>query len=63
LKGRIVLTRSATSDLTIFFLMQFTFFTRPVSFILALTVSKTWCIAAPTADLRLPHIFGNGMVL
>ncbi len=58
-----MLARSTTSHLTIFSLMQFTFFTRPVSFIITLAVSATWCIAAPTTDLRLPHIFGNGMVL
>jgi sialate O-acetylesterase len=58
-----VLARSTTSHLTIFSLMQFTFFTRPVSFIITLAVSATWCIAAPTTELRLPHIFGNGMVL
>ena len=35
----------------------------PVSLVLALATSATLCIAAPASDLRLPHIFGNGMVL
>lgn len=34
-----------------------------VSFILAFAFSATLCIAAPATDLRLPHIFGSGMVL
>jgi sialate O-acetylesterase len=34
-----------------------------VSSVLALAVSATLCIAAPATDLRLPHIFGSGMVL
>ncbi len=35
----------------------------PVSCVLALAASATFAIAAPATDLRLPHIFGNGMVL
>ena len=35
----------------------------PYPFVLALAASATLAIAAPASDLRLPHIFGNGMVL
>ena len=34
-----------------------------VSFVLALAATATLGIAAPASDLRLPHIFGNGIVL
>jgi sialate O-acetylesterase len=35
----------------------------PVAFALATAVSASLCIAAPVSDLRLPNIFGSGMVL
>jgi sialate O-acetylesterase len=34
-----------------------------ISFVLAVSASATLCIAAPASDLRLPRIFGSGMVL
>jgi len=35
----------------------------PASFVLALAASAVLCVGAPAAELRLPHIFGSGMVL
>ncbi|MCX6877800.1 MAG: hypothetical protein NTW21_28910 [Verrucomicrobia bacterium] len=35
----------------------------PASFVLAIAASATLSMAAPATDLRLPHIFGSGMVL
>ena len=43
--------------------MRLKILTIPLSFVLALAASATFGSAASGADLRLPHIFGSGMVL